>query len=337
MLVSLVIPVYGVEKYLKDCIDSVLKQNIKDIEIILVDDGSPDKCPEICDEYAKKDARIKVIHKENGGSSSARNAGIDAAMGKYLMFMDSDDMWNEKESVNGLIKAVEENTDIDMFLFSSLDYIEGKGFFKRKEHYNLSDRTFETVTEYCDFLQTNGNFEVAAYTKVFKRDFIVNNKLYFKNGIIAEDSEWMLRVLRRVGKVQIVNKPYYVYRQREGSITRTIKLKNLYDMLGIVKDNLEFFLKEDLNIKKHEMWYCAYLWFCALGSLYNFKRQERKEIKSKFKETSVVCKYSTRDKIKKAYLVYKILGLNGASKVLGLYLKLKNKKQLNMIKVCECE
>jgi glycosyltransferase involved in cell wall biosynthesis len=92
-LISVIIPVYKVEAYLTVCVESVLAQTYEQLEIILVDDGSPDNCPKICDEFAARDSRIRVIHKENGGLSSARNAGIDAARGEYLAFLDSDDLW----------------------------------------------------------------------------------------------------------------------------------------------------------------------------------------------------------------------------------------------------
>ena len=101
--VSIIVPVYKVEKYLRKCIDSIINQTLKDIEIILVDDGSPDNCGKICDEYAAKDTRIKVIHKENGGLSSARNAGMEVAEGEYIGFVDSDD-WIESDMYMGTSK-----------------------------------------------------------------------------------------------------------------------------------------------------------------------------------------------------------------------------------------
>ena len=111
-LVSIIVPIYNVEKYIKECIDSIINQTYKNLEIILVDDGSPDCCPKICDEYSKKDKRIKVIHKENGGLSSARNAGLDVAKGEYVSFIDSDDVVDEKfiETLYNL--CIENNCDI---------------------------------------------------------------------------------------------------------------------------------------------------------------------------------------------------------------------------------
>ena len=107
-LISVVVPIYNVENYIKKCVDSILSQTYKNLEIILVDDGSPDNCPQICDEYAQKDNRIKVIHKENGGLSDARNAGIDISKGKFITFIDSDD-YIEKDYVEVLYNSIKEN------------------------------------------------------------------------------------------------------------------------------------------------------------------------------------------------------------------------------------
>lgn len=129
--VSVIIPVYKVEKYLCQCVDSVINQKLDNIEIILVDDGSPDNCPHICDDYQEMYEYVKVIHKQNGGLSSARNAGIKAATGRYIIFMDSDDWWNPEVSVSKMIAEVTEKPYVDMFLFTSLDYIEGDGLYKQ--------------------------------------------------------------------------------------------------------------------------------------------------------------------------------------------------------------
>ena len=113
-LISIIVPIYNVEKYLKKCIDSIINQTYKNLEIILVDDGSPDNCGKICDEYAKKDNRIKVIHKENGGVSSARNVGVENATGEYIGFVDSDD-YIEKDMYEVLINNLKkENADISI-------------------------------------------------------------------------------------------------------------------------------------------------------------------------------------------------------------------------------
>lgn len=112
-LLSVIIPVYKVEKYLRECLDSVLVQDIDDIEVVLVDDGSPDSCPRICDEYSAKDHRVKTIHKPNGGLSSARNTGFLQSKGEYVVFVDSDDKWNSNVSLRKLVNILQKNKDVD--------------------------------------------------------------------------------------------------------------------------------------------------------------------------------------------------------------------------------
>ena len=124
MLVSVIVPIYNTEKYLNQCIDSILDQTYKKLEVILVDDGSKDKCVTICDTYAKKDCRVKVIHKANGGAASAREAGMAIATGDYVMFVDGDD-WIDTNTIELCIDKIEKNKSIDCVMFSYIKETEG--------------------------------------------------------------------------------------------------------------------------------------------------------------------------------------------------------------------
>lgn len=327
---SVIIPIYKVEKYLNQCVDSVLKQNLSECEIILVDDGSPDNSGKICDEYANKFDFIKVIHKENGGLSSARNTGLEVAQGEYIIFMDSDDFWNEKVSVSKMLDFVKANPKTDMFIFSSLDYIEGEGYYRRKEHELLGSVPTDTVRNCYSTLLKNGNIEVSACTKILKKEFVIKNSLTFRSGIVSEDSEWILRVLRKLTEVKIINEPLYLCRlKREGSITQTVGKKNLVDMLNIVKDSIEYNKNNQSDVKDLELCYSAYLWFCTLGLSAKLDKKDKNEIKLKLKETSCVCKYSNSKKTKIANFVYRIFGLSVTSFILKKYLNMKNTKNIN--------
>lgn len=335
---SVIIPVYKVENYLRQCIDSVIAQDFHDIEVVLVDDGSPDSCPQICDEYAEKYDYIKVIHKENGGLSSARNAGIQAANGKYIIFMDSDDWWNPDVSVKEILSQVYEKPDVEMFLLTSLDYVEGQGLYKRKEHNFLDEINTENVEAYYQSLLNNGNLEVHAATKIFKAEFIKQNNLYFPLGMKGEDNEWMIRVLRVLNKVSVINQPIYIYRAgRVDSISNNIKKKNIVDLLNIVKSSLKFYSKPTNCefIKDKELCFCAYLWFTALGLTYHLSKEEKKEVSVLFKQTNTVCKYSNSRKTLLCMRVYKILGFKITAWILGKYIKRKNKRISNKIKVSD--
>lgn len=329
---SVIIPIYKVEKYLRQCVDSVINQKIENLELILVDDGSPDQCPQICDEYAEKYDFIKVIHKPNGGQSSARNVGILAAVGEYIVFIDSDDWWNPEVDVNAMLAKVSECPNVEMFLFSSLDYIEGEGYYRRTEHGRLADIRVDTVEHYYEDLLNNGNLEVAAYTKVFKRSFLVENRLLFNECLVCEDSEWMIRLLRVLSVVCILNEPLYIYRAgRTGSVTNTIGLRNLKGMLGIIESSLNYYADahNSSERKNFELCYCAYLWFCALGLANGLPKQDYQELRHLLKATASVCAYSNSPKTRASYFVYRVFGLEVSRFSLGLYLKLKHKMNLN--------
>lgn len=323
---SVIIPVYNVEKYLNQCVDSVINQKLDDIEIVLVDDGSPDKCPEICDKYASEYEYVKVIHKPNGGLSSARNAGIDAAQGEYIIFMDSDDWWNPEVSVKEMLDYVKEHRKTEMFLFTSYDYVPDKGYFKRNEHNNLGRIDTSSPKSYYQSLINNGNMEVSANTKILKAEFIKNNKLYFKSNLLSEDNEWMIRVLRVITSVDTLILPLYMCRMgRSDSITNSIKKKSITDLLDIVKWSMDFYeASENTEFKELELCFASYLWFCALALCTKLSKAEQKEIRYRFKETSAVCSYSYSPKTKLCNRVYKIFGLNFTMFILGRYLRIKN-------------
>jgi glycosyltransferase involved in cell wall biosynthesis len=304
------------------------------MEIILVDDGSSDRCPQICDEYGQKYDFVRVIHKENGGASSARNKGIDAAEGKYIIFMDSDDWWNPNINAKKIIEQVKRQEDVEMFLFSSLDYIDGKGFFKRKEHDNLNAIRTDTIAHYYSDLLKNGNLEVAPTTKITKKTFLCDNDLYFKIGITGEDNEWMIRILRVLKKVEIIPEPLYCYRLgRSGSVTNSIGIRNILDLLDIVKESVLFYKNKDAPYKKSELCFAAYLWFSALGLSASLDKNARKGLKEEFDRTRMVCNYSTSKKTRLCTMVYKVAGYEWTVYILGKYISLKHKRTLNRTKV----
>ncbi len=325
---SVIIPVYKVENYLNQCVDSVINQNLEDIEIILVDDGSPDNCPQICDDYAKKYSYIKVIHKKNGGQSSARNVGIAAAQGEYLIFMDSDDWWNSDVSVNDILNYVREKPKTEMLLFTSYDYVEGEGYYKRKEHNYFNSIDVSSTVKYYSSLARNGNWEVSANTKVFKKDFILKNKLFFDDSLVCEDNEWMIRILRIVEFIEKIELPLYICRiGRKDSVTNSIGKKSITGMLDIVDKSMHYYIEKENDISDfiriNELSFCSYLWFCAMGLCTRLSKDEKKEVRSLFKETSSVCKYSNSKKTKLSKIVYKIFGFNFTVAILGKYIKIK--------------
>ena len=218
-LVSIIVPVYKVEQYLKRCMDSVLNQTYKNIEIILVNDGSPDNCPALCDKYAKIDIRVRVIHKENGGLSSARNVALDSVKGDYIFFVDSDD-WLALDTLEVLNEYLEK--DYDMISFQRTYLTEEKVVEKGEKNPKDMD-----VSQYIDasFL---GRYDFFVTTKIFKAE--VFNNVRFLEGRNYEDLEIMHRLFLNMEKVVGLDYfLYYYWKGNEGAITNTITMKNIQD------------------------------------------------------------------------------------------------------------
>lgn len=220
---SIIVPIYGVEQYLRKCVDSLLAQDLpsSDYEIILVDDESPDACPQICDEYADAHKNIRVIHRKNGGLSAARNSGIEVAQGEYLMFVDSDD-YIEPNVLSGLMVQVErDNLDV---LRYRLQYVN-----PQYEVYNpyksdpFKDNDYsEEATDGITFLNTRMSTACYAWVFLIKRNVIINDRCLFTEGIYFEDTDWTPRMLVKAKRVASTNTVVYNYLQREGSITKAV-------------------------------------------------------------------------------------------------------------------
>ena len=218
-MVSVIIPIYKVERYLRKCIDSVLNQTYQDFEIILVDDCSPDNCPAICDEYAKNDDRIKVIHKENGGLSSARNAGIKIASGEYLAFVDSDDTI-EQTFLQTLVDGLE-NNGTDLCATKLKKVFENSS----EEIEQVFSNSIEIVTDKkFDYALTEEKYAGFVTSMLFKREILVNNNLLFDEKIFhGEDLPFTLEYLTHCDKVCFIDSGLYLYLIRENSITTSVR------------------------------------------------------------------------------------------------------------------
>lgn len=327
---SVIIPVYRVEDYLVRCVESVLTQDYRNIEVILVDDGSPDRCPEICDELSKKDERIKVIHKQNGGLSSARNAGISSARGKYLAFLDSDDQWVSGK-LNEVMHSVKQ-ADSDILILNSFNLYDDGTLMKTEcPPYIKPGVTIYPINEIYEHLIKNGNLQEQAGTHIVKRDFILKNSLYFEEGLLGEDTEWMLRALRLVQIVAVSDIYLQIYTSgRPGAITRSTTTKNVQHLIDIINKSIAFYnLHPNSSLRKYELAHCSYLWSTALG-LFSYVAQEDKHlIKSYLKKIRTQLDIYSHPKSKLVGLVYKIFGFDLTSMLLAEYIKLHRKNLVN--------
>ena len=223
--ISIIIPVYKVEKYLNRCIESIVTQTYDNLQIIIVDDGSPDKCPMICDEWNNRDERIQVIHKENGGLSSARNAGLHIAKGEYVLFVDSDDCI----APDACEKLYNYADGVDLVVAEATIYENGKSV--HRVHTNLKENYIYSGAE-CAIEEINaGEWFAAACYNFYKREFLLENNLFFVEGILHEDIEYLPRLFLAAKTVKYLHYEFYEYITRSTSICGTKSKKHLMDLL----------------------------------------------------------------------------------------------------------
>lgn len=246
-MISVIIPVYNVESYLRRCVDSVRQQTYKDLEVILVDDGSTDGSGKLCEVLAGEDERIKVIHKENGGASSARNTGIDNAKGEYIGFVDSDDKIS-LEMYRYLLELLEKN-GADMALADitgdEADIHENKKESDKIEIFSGKD-VYKLISDY----KTKG---ISPCNKLYKRELFEG--IRFKIGVHHEDTLIMPYLVERCSKVVESDRKLYCYILREESTSGVEKksTKHMWDLLDALKDTCLFFKERDLlDEQKHE-------------------------------------------------------------------------------------
>lgn len=239
-LVSIVVPIYNVEQYLNKCINSIVNQTYKKLEIILIDDGSLDSCPRICDEWKGKDERIKVVHKKNGGLSDARNIGINISNGKYIFFVDSDD-WIEKNTVEIMLETLEKN-NADICCAGIFCEYPDKTIINNVEHLNGDSELFYKK------LYDNTKYPVSAWNKLYKKELW--NKLSFPVGKLCEDAFTTYQLIDKAHKIIQIETPLYHYNIRANSIMTTEFNKKRMDEEEAWRMNYKFIEKNYPHLKR---------------------------------------------------------------------------------------
>ncbi|MDY3959367.1 glycosyltransferase family 2 protein [Romboutsia timonensis] len=236
--ISVIIPAYNVEKYIKQCISSVINQTLKEIEIIVINDGSTDLTLERINEI--KDKRIRIITKRNEGLSSARNVGIEIAKGKYIIFLDSDDFIIHKDSLENMYNLIDSN-NMDMLSGNAMYFYDDSNEYKDiGKNFILNKNEIISIDEY---IMRTKNCDIApACFYLYKKEFIIDNNLFFKKGIYHEDELFTYKCLLKCKSIAICSEKFYAYRQREGSIMNSkINPKKGKDIIQVCLDLEEVF------------------------------------------------------------------------------------------------
>lgn len=224
MLFSIIVPVYNVEKYIDECVQSIIEQTYKEYEVILVDDGSTDKSGSLCDQISSRDKRFLVIHQKNRGLSGARNTGIKVASGDYILFVDSDDYWDDTNALSKIAKTID-STKSDLIIWGYKKLNDSTKMLTEEDNYYSRDSS-SIITSVSEIVQ-KGIYNTSSCTKAIKKHIVLDNDLAFVEGDTSEDIEWSANLLKKVESIVAIPANFYIYRQRTGSITKTKTRKNI--------------------------------------------------------------------------------------------------------------
>ena len=293
-LISVIVPIYKVEQYLEKCVNSITSQTYTNLEIILVDDGSPDNCPAICDQLAKTDKRIKVVHKPNGGLSDARNVGFENSSGKYITFVDSDDYLNHN-FIETLYRNII-NTDADMSIVGYQEVFEDSTVNQAETLQNevLCFDNSNKFEQLCDKHKLNF---IIAWGKLYNRKLF--NTIKFPVGKINEDEFVAHHIINACQKICFENVPYYYYLQRQNSIMHTTYTERNLHVFEALEERLAFF---NTNPRLQSETLYSYI-STIINRYHKFNKPLRKVLLTNFKKLikqhkHIVKTFSLKRKIK---------------------------------------
>ena len=314
--ISIIVPVYKVEMYLKECIESIINQDYKNLEIILVDDGSPDRCAQICDNYAKVDNRIIVVHKLNGGLSDARNFGLKISSGDYIVFVDSDDFM-ELDAISNMYKLAQYyDADIVVGGIEKFDDSSKKIIWSTAEDKNFYPMTFTKEEAIKDFFLHG----CASWARMYKSS--IHKDVTFPVGEINEDEAIVLQLLQKCALVVKTNQIVYHYRFRRESITTTFWNRNKLAWVRHCEDNLKIVKNRFPNLEKYAIarYVSSIIWVLnnASENPKNYKDliiEYKKKLKEMMRNKNWDFNMDKKEKIRVYLLVYLFFIYSGVVRV----------------------
>lgn len=306
MKISVIIPVYNVAQYIRHCVDIVLRQTYRNLEIILVDDGSTDNSGQICDEYAATDSRIRVIHKPNGGLSDARNVGFSLATGEYVLFLDSDDEWGSTDFVERLVIQAEQEHN-DVILFELVRFSDEEECIQPHAIYCEEDFC-GSPSEVMYRLVRKNAFSMSACQKMIKTSVLKDNNITFPVGLFGEDMDWVMRLWQHIKSVGFNNDVYYRYRVRIGSITTTFRLKNAEDFAWTLETWKAYWENSQNPNRRIYLGYLAYLYVTLVYRFMDIAAADREKIYGRIVALAPLLQYSITDKSDRLRKLQRLVG-----------------------------
>lgn len=319
-MISIIIPVYNCEDCIDICINSILQQSYDEFEIVLIDDGSSDKCGLICDKYAESDSRIKVLHQTNQGASVARNRGINISNGEYITFLDCDDYWLENTVLEKIAHRLKEtNADVLSFNFCKVREHElGMSYFSIKKSMPITYNENQSI----EFIKENDLWIACAWNKVIRRDLFSNGQLRFIEGVTAEDIAWCAKLALIADRFDYLNIVAVGYVQRSDSVSGALNIKKIQ----CLKDNIDDVIRcTDVAVGTKRSLLYSYLSYQIGTYLFDIASitdaEKKVALIKESKQYMRYLKYSKSKKIKCISFVNKLIGYKGLFILLNLYHK----------------
>lgn len=309
---SIIVPVYNVEQYLDECVRSVLAQTFSDFELILVDDGSKDRSGTLCDQLAATDTRIRVIHQENQGLSGARNTGIRAATGDYLMFLDSDDWWADHDCLQKIADRLAV-TCADVLSFNYQKSFDGK--LSTPYFQSTPDATEHTLS----YMITHNLWVTGACNKAVSRQLLQANELFFRRGITSEDIDWTLRLALCGTVFDYTDVCVFVYRQRSGSITHSVTLKSVQCLCDNINYCIQLLQPAEEDKATVLQPFVAYQYATLLFNYACLKKADRtKKLTDSVRSMLPWLQYSNNAKVRLIRTAHRLVGFRGMIALLSI-------------------
>lgn len=306
-LFSIVVPIYNVENYLKECLDSVVNQTFSDFECIMVNDGSTDSSQAIAQQYANNDCRFTIYSQENQGLSGARNTGIQHSNGKHVVFLDSDDFI--KSTALEELSEIVEKKQPDVIVSSSIAYYDDSQKLIPRE-WNIPEQ-WNCQGQLLDIISDSPKFVLAAWCLVVKREYLLEKQLMFYPHLKHEDELWVPQAIINAKKIAINPNPYYCGRcDRVGSITQTPNIRKSFDKIFIVDELLRFAEKQSEENAKYIKKRCAKIITGVIREIETYKEDKEYSILSnELQKRVTVLSFQTQKKYKALYIACKIIGV----------------------------
>lgn len=320
---SIIVPVYNVEKYLDECVQSILGQTYSNFELLLVDDGSKDSSPIICDKYAQLDSRVRVFHKVNGGLSDARNVGTQHATGDYIVYVDSDDYLCDRDSLQKINEKA--STKVDVICYKFKKYYDDQ---KKISECSFSCPNIDSIKPLASRINEmvrRDAFYCSAWSKAIRLSIIKENGIQFEKGIFGEDQEWYYHILTKIRSITYLDETFLVYRQRANSITSSWTMKKLSDCVYVVNKWFRQIPQEEIdeNYKKALLNSVAKLYCNLLIAYTGFQDSKKKEYYSDISQMKELLRFHENPRVSIFYKVYRLTGFRGLMFVLKIICKLR--------------